>query len=173
MAGRPALPTQHTQASQGCKHPTCLHFTIIGPRPKRLEVPITARALWVCTCWRDGLYPGPGERPKVFACVMSTGTCERASSGHPNCTAQAGKRQTLPHPTRANQTLEGPRVVTLPWKQAAESIKPLLVRGSTPKEEATTRGLVLSPAFCSTGVYAPGPGVSALSDGPAMYKHGA
>eukprot|EP00326_Haptolina_ericina_P007826 CAMPEP_0181203470 /NCGR_PEP_ID=MMETSP1096-20121128/19404_1 /TAXON_ID=156174 ORGANISM="Chrysochromulina ericina, Strain CCMP281" /NCGR_SAMPLE_ID=MMETSP1096 /ASSEMBLY_ACC=CAM_ASM_000453 /LENGTH=152 /DNA_ID=CAMNT_0023294075 /DNA_START=382 /DNA_END=837 /DNA_ORIENTATION=- len=134
MAGRPALPTQHTQASQSCKHPTCLHFTIIGPRPKRLEVPITARALWVCTCWRDGLYPGPGERPKVLACVMSTGT--------------------------------------LPWKQAAESIKALLVRGSTPKEEATTRGLVLSPAFCSTGVYAPGPGVSALSDGGALMVFG-
>lgn len=36
----------------------------------------------------------------------------------------------------------------------------LLVRGSPPNEEATTRGFVLDAAFCATGVYAPGPGIS-------------
>ena len=41
----------------------------------------------------------------------------------------------------------------------------LLLRTSTPNCDATTRGFVLSDAFCVTGVYAPGPGVPLQVDG--------
>eukprot|EP00966_Prymnesium_polylepis_P024530 565137-Prymnesium_polylepis.1 len=48
----------------------------------------------------------------------------------------------------------------------------LLLRTSTPNCDATTRGFVLSDAFCVTGVYAPGPGVPVLREGTDLIVFG-